>query len=93
MATLSRPTEAFASVGDAAKRLELSPNSVKRRLTAGILKGYQDPENGYHYITNESIERLLHNRRQLQLAAQDLPGRSPLSERWASRTRRRTKTD
>lgn len=84
MATISRPVEAFSSVGDAAKRLKLSPNSVKRRLAAGILKGYQDPENGYHYITNESIERLLRNRRQLQLAAQELPGRSPLSDRWAA---------
>ena len=84
MATISRPVENFSLVGDAAKRLNLSPNSVKRRLDAGILKGYQDPENGYHYITNESIERLLHNRRQLQLAAQELPGRSPLSDRWTS---------
>lgn len=81
---MSRQLEAFSSVGDAAKRLSLSPNSVKRRLTAGILKGYQDPENGYHYITNASIERLLQNRRQLQLAAQELPGRSQLSDIWAS---------
>jgi hypothetical protein len=84
MATISRPAEAFSAVGDAAKRLNLSPNSVKRRLEAGILKGYKNPENGYHYISNESIERLLHNRRQLQLAAQDLPGRTPLSDRWTA---------
>ena len=71
-------------MGDAAKRLNLSPNSVKRRLAAGILKGYQDPDNGYHYITHELIERLLRNRRQLQLAAQELPGRSQLSDTWTS---------
>jgi predicted transcriptional regulator len=86
MAAISRPGDAFSSVGDAAKRLNLSPNSVKRRLTAGILKGYEDSENGYHYITNESIERLLRNRRQLQLAAQELPGRSAISDRWAADT-------
>jgi hypothetical protein len=65
----------FLTVGEAATRLGMSANSVKRRLDAGILRGYRDPDNGYHYITVESVDRLADNRRRLREAAL-LPGRN-----------------
>jgi hypothetical protein len=80
-APVSRPE--FLTVGAAAQRLGMSANSVKRRLAAGVLRGYKASENGYHYVTAASVESLLLHRRQLQEAAM-MPGRGQGDpDRWA----------
>ena len=60
-------------VGQAAKRLGISHNSVLRRLKTGALRGFTDQANGYHYITVRSIDETIRMREELARAA-SLPG-------------------
>ncbi|SRR5581483_276807 len=63
----------FVLVGEAAKRLGISHNSVLRRLKAGALKGFSDQVNGYHYVSVSSIDNTIRLREDLARAA-TLPG-------------------
>lgn len=74
----------FIPVAEAAERLGLSVNTVKRRVDAGILRGYQDPVNGYYSVAEQSVDELLHVRQALQRSAA-LPGAQPPRKEWARR--------
>jgi len=63
----------FLLVGEAAKRLGISHNSVLRRLKTGALKGFTEQVNGYHYVSGRSIDNTLRLREELARAA-TLPG-------------------
>ena len=63
----------FVLVGEAAKRLGISHNSVLRRLKTRALNGFTDQVNGYHYVTVKSIDNTLRLREELARAA-TLPG-------------------
>jgi DNA-binding transcriptional regulator LsrR (DeoR family) len=81
MATAAAPSHDFIPVAEAAARLGMSRNSVKRRLQVGLLRGYVDDTNGYHYISVDSIERLLRHLDDLRASA-ILPGAEPMGDRW-----------
>ena len=66
----------FIAVAEAAERLGLSVNTVKRRVDAGILRGYRDPVNGYYSVAEQSVDELLRVRQALQRSAA-LPGAQP----------------
>lgn len=85
MAVAAPSSEGFVPVAVAAERLGISRNSVKRRLAAGVLRGYADPSNGYQYVSEASLVNLERLLERLRAAAQ-LPGSEPLDERWADRT-------
>jgi len=74
----------FIPVAEAAERLGLSVNTVKRRVDAGILRGYQDPINGYYSVAERSVEDLLRVRQALQRSAA-LPGAEPPRKEWTKR--------
>ena len=83
--TRSSPREfRFIPVAEAAERLGLSVNTVKRRVDAGILRGYQDPVNGYYSVAEQSVDELLRVRQALQRSAA-LPGAQPPRKEWAKR--------
>jgi len=83
--TTSRPREErFISAADAAEKLEVSVNTVKRRVEAGILRGYQDPINNYYSVAEGSVEDLLELRQALKRSAA-LPGARPPRKEWAKR--------
>ncbi len=70
----------YIPISEAAKRLGISRNSILRRIKAGRLESYQDPDNGYHYVSERSVEATLRRLEGLRRAAL-LPG-DPLDERW-----------
>lgn len=84
MATTGPREGRFIPVAEAADRLGLSVNTVKRRVDAGILRGYQDPINGYYSVAERSVEELLQLRQALQRSA-TLPGTRPPRKEWAKR--------
>lgn len=59
----------FVTIAEAARQLALSRNSVNRRIAAGHLAGYQDPESSYRYVSRASVEEALRRRRILQESA------------------------
>ncbi len=69
---VSTPVE-FVSVSEAAERLGISRNGVKRRLDVGLISGYADPTNGYRYVSVASLDRLQRQLEELQRVA-SLPG-------------------
>jgi len=71
----------YIPVSEAAERLGISRNSVIRRIKAGRLESYQDPDNGYHFVSERSVEATLRRLQALRAAAA-LPGSEPLDERW-----------
>jgi hypothetical protein len=85
MAVLAPASRGFVPVAEAADRLGISRNSVKRRLAAGILRGYTDPSNGYQYVSEASLAELVQLLARVRAAAL-LPGSEPLDERWADRS-------
>jgi hypothetical protein len=85
MAVAARSPDSFVPVAAAAERLRISRNSVKRRLAAGLLRGYADPANGYQYVSEASLANLEHLLERLRAAAL-LPGSEPLDERWTDPT-------
>jgi hypothetical protein len=80
MAVLAPPAPGFISVREAAELLHLSRNSVKRRIAAGLLRGYVDPSNSYQYVSKASVDEMLRVLQELQAAAL-LPGSEPVDER------------
>lgn len=74
----------FVPASDAAAALDVSINTVKRRVAAGLLAGYKDPQNGYVYVSRQSIQDTLHVRESLRASAV-LPGAAPASARDRSR--------
>jgi hypothetical protein len=46
-------------IAEAAARLGLSRNAVQRRIEIGVLEGVRDERNGYRFVTNTSLDRLL----------------------------------
>jgi hypothetical protein len=82
MAVAAHSVEGFVPVAVASRRLGISRNSVKRRLAAGVLRGYTDPSNGYQYVSEVSLENLVHFLERLRATAL-LPGSEPLDGRWA----------
>lgn len=87
--TPTRPREErFISAADAASKLDVSVNTVKRRVEAGILRGYQDPINNYYSVAEASVEDLLELRQALKRSAA-LPGAGRPRKDWA---RRRTRS-
>jgi biotin operon repressor len=83
MAVLASPLHSdFVSVGKAAELLGISRNSVKRRIAAGLLRGYTDPSNGYQYVSRASVDDIVRLLRRLQASAQ-LPGSQPIDESLA----------
>ena len=86
--TTSRPQgEHFISAADAAAKLDVSVNTVKRRVEAGILRGYQDPTNSYYSVAEGSVDDLLEVREALKRSAA-LPGARPPRKEWAKRPTR-----
>ncbi len=73
----------FIPISEAAQRLEISRNSVIRRVRARRLEGYQDPDNGYYYVSERSVEATLRRLKALRAAAA-LQGGEPLDERWVT---------
>lgn len=71
----------FIPVAQAAEQLGISRNSAIRRIRMGRLEGYQDPDNGYYYVSEGSVKATL-KRLQALRAAATLPGSEPLDERW-----------
>ena len=61
--------ENFLSVAEAANKLQLSRNTVKRRVESGHLQGYADPGSGFWYITAKSVQDLLREQTKLQRQA------------------------
>jgi hypothetical protein len=74
----------FIPVSEAADRLGLSVNTIKRRVDAGILRGYRDPINGYYSVAEPSVEDLLQLRQALQRSAA-LPGAEAPRKEWTKR--------
>ena len=80
--TVGATASKFITVGETAERLGISRNGVKRRLDAGLLRGYTDPTNGYRYVSLASIERLLRQVEELKRVAA-LPGSEAHDGRFA----------
>lgn len=74
----------FIAASEAAARLGLSLNTVKRRVDRQILAGYKDPVNGYYYVSERSVRRALELREALQRSAL-LPGAAKPRKEWVSR--------
>lgn len=66
----------FVPASDAATSLDLSINTIKRRVASGLLAGYKDPQNGYVYVNVQSVQDTLHLRESLRASAA-LPGAEP----------------
>jgi len=78
-----RTEHKFIPVAEAAERLGISRNSAIRRIKSRRLEGYQDPENGYYFVSERSVEAVLRRLKALRAAA-SLPGSEPLDSRWES---------
>jgi len=65
--------EQFISAAEAAERLDLALNTVKRRVEAGILRGYKDPITQRYEVNLRAVEELLQLREALRRSA-SLPG-------------------
>lgn len=63
----------FIPASEAAERLDLSLNTVKRRVDAGILRGYKDPITQRYEVNLRAVEELLQLREALRRSA-SLPG-------------------
>lgn len=74
----------FVPASDAATALDVSVNTIKRRVAAGLLAGYKDPQNGYVYVSRQSIQDTLHLRETLRASAA-LPVAAPAGARDRSR--------
>jgi hypothetical protein len=71
----------FIPVAQAAEQLGISRNSAIRRIKMGRLEAYQDPDNGYFYVSERSVKTVLRRLQALRAAA-TLPGSEPLDDRW-----------
>ncbi len=79
--TLERPRAGFLPIAEAAERLGISRSSAVRRFRAGRLRGYQDPDSGYIYVAEDSVDEVL-QRLEILRAGARLPGDRQLDERY-----------
>jgi hypothetical protein len=68
--------EQFMPAAEAAAILELSLNTVKRRVEAGLLGGYKDAHSRYVFVSVSSVKETLATRAALRASAA-LPGAEP----------------
>jgi len=77
--------EQFISASEAAERLDLALNTVKRRVDAGILRGYKDPITQRYEVSLRAVQDLLELRAALRRSA-SLPGSAQPRRDYVSRT-------
>lgn len=66
-------SEEFISASEAAEFLDVSLNTVKRRVDARIIRGYKDPITQRYEVSRRAVEDLLELRAALRRSAL-LPG-------------------
>jgi DNA-binding MurR/RpiR family transcriptional regulator len=71
----------FMPIAEAAERLGISRASAIRRVRAGRLGGYRDPDSGYYYAHRAAVAATLRRLQALRAAAK-LPGGEPLDDRY-----------
>jgi len=64
-----RMGDEFISANEAADRLELALNTVKRRIDGGILRGYKDPITHHYVVSRRAVDELLEQRAALRRSA------------------------
>ena len=62
IADSTKSAKATVGVKEASKALNISVATVRRYLTSGVLRGYQNPINKHRRIYAESIEEIISNR-------------------------------
>ncbi len=82
---MARPQpDSFMPAAEAAGRLGISLNTVKRRVQARILAGYRDPVNSRYQVSEKAVEDALELRAALRRSAM-LPGATPLRKERIAR--------
>ena len=87
---MSPAAQKFIAASEAARHLGVSLNTVKRRVDAGLLAGFKDPDNGRYTVNASAVARALLTRARLERKAAIAPARPRREGTKARTTRRRT---